>query len=53
MPISPRRISQQRLGIHRFETLETERLRLTVYETGGDPSARVFEIRAYHKEASS
>lgn len=40
----------QRLRIHRFDTIEASKLRLTVHETGGDPSARVFEIRAYKEE---
>jgi hypothetical protein len=34
---------------HHFRTLEADRIRLTVTATNGDPSARVFEIRAYEE----
>ena len=37
----------QRRRIHRFDTLQTTKLRLTIEATNGAPSARVFEIRAY------
>lgn len=37
----------QRRRVHRFAAVTAHRLRLTVDATGGDPSARVFEIRAY------
>ena len=37
----------QRRRIHRFERMETDQIRLTVTNTHGDRSARVFEIRAY------
>ncbi|NQT16300.1 MAG: FAD-dependent oxidoreductase, partial [Planctomycetes bacterium] len=39
----------QRRRVHRFETVATSKLRLTVHETNGAASARVFEIRAYHE----
>lgn len=39
----------QRRRVHRFETVTTSKLRLTVHETNGAASARVFEIRAYHE----
>jgi len=37
----------QRLRRHRFEPVETDRLRLTVTATNGSELARVFEIRCY------
>jgi len=37
----------QRKRIHRFEPVTATGLRLVVKATNGDPSARVFEIRAY------
>jgi len=40
----------QRRRTHRFDTIATTRLRLTVRATHGSPSARLFEIRAYHEE---
>jgi len=39
----------QRHRVHVFPAVTTGRLRLTVEATGGDRSARVFEIRAYHE----
>jgi len=36
-----------RRRIHRFKPLTTSKLRLEVQATNGDPSARVYEIRAY------
>ena len=33
--------------IHRFEACRLTALRVTVTETWGDPSARIFEIRVY------
>jgi hypothetical protein len=36
-----------RRRVHRFDAVETNRLRLTVLATNGAPSARVYEIRAY------
>ena len=35
--------------IHRFETVSGKKVRLTVYATNGDPSARVFQIRVYRE----
>ncbi|MFA5688074.1 MAG: FAD-dependent oxidoreductase [Kiritimatiellales bacterium] len=37
----------QRRRVHQFEPVSTQRLRVMVKETGGDRSARIFEIRAY------
>jgi len=37
----------QRKRIHRFEPASADGIRLVVQATNGDPSARVFEIRAY------
>ncbi|MCC6142696.1 MAG: FAD-dependent oxidoreductase [Candidatus Hydrogenedentes bacterium] len=37
----------QRLRRHRFAPVETDRIRLTVTATNGNPEARVFEIRCY------
>jgi len=36
-----------RRRVHRFETVTTRKLRLRVLATNGDPSARVFEVRAW------
>lgn len=37
----------QRRRVHTFAPVTTRRVRLTVLKTNGDPSARVFEVRAY------
>ena len=37
----------QRRRIHRFDTVTTSKLRLTVHATNGFKEARVFEVRAY------
>ncbi len=37
----------QRQRIHRFDAITTDQLRLVIHKTGGAPSARVYEIRAY------
>jgi hypothetical protein len=39
----------QRRRVHRFQSVTGSRLRLTIHATNGDPSARVFEIRAYRE----
>lgn len=39
----------QRRRTHRFPEIAAEKLRLTVTATNGDPSARVFEVRAYRE----
>ena len=36
-----------RLRDHRFEACRLESLRVTVMDTWGDPSARIFEVRVY------
>ncbi|NQU10641.1 FAD-dependent oxidoreductase, partial [bacterium] len=36
-----------RKRVHRFEPVQTDRLRVTVTATNGAPEARVFEVRAY------
>jgi len=36
-----------RRRIHRFDTIKTDKVRLTVTATNGDEYARVFEVRAY------
>lgn len=33
--------------IHRFNTIETDCVRVRVYKTNGDPHARIYEIRLY------
>ncbi len=38
-----------RWRVHTFEPVTTDALRLTVLATHGSPSARVFEVRAYHE----
>jgi hypothetical protein len=40
----------QRRRVHAFPAVTADKLRLTVEATGGDKSARVFEIRAYHEK---
>jgi hypothetical protein len=35
--------------IHRFPAVRAAKLRLTVEETNGDDSARVFEVRVYRE----
>lgn len=37
----------QRRRVHRFDPVKTDRLRVQVTRTGGDPAARIFEVRAY------
>jgi len=37
----------QRRRIHRFPTVDAQRLRVLVQATHGDKSARLFEVRAY------
>ena len=37
----------QRRRVHRFAPVAASKLRLTIGQTNGAPSARVFEIRAY------
>ena len=37
----------QRLRVHRIDPVSTEAVRIRVHATNGDPSARVFEVRAY------
>ena len=39
----------QRRRAHRFAPVTASKLRLTIHQTHGAPSARVFEIRAYHE----
>ena len=39
----------QRHRIHRFPPVTTKRLRVNVDATNGDPSARIYEIRAYNE----
>jgi len=40
----------QRRRVHRFGAVRTRKLRLRVQATHGEPSARVFEVRAYGEE---
>ncbi|QBG46723.1 FAD-dependent oxidoreductase [Verrucomicrobia bacterium S94] len=39
----------QRRRIHRFETVKTEKMRVVIAATNGDPSARIYEVRAYNE----
>ena len=39
----------QRRRIHRFDSVETEKIRVLITATNGDKSARIFEIRAYNE----
>jgi len=45
--IAAERGNIQRLRIHQLDPVTTDRLRVLVTKTGGDASARIFEIRAY------
>lgn len=36
-----------RQRVHRFERVDTDRLRLRILETNGGPTARVYEVRVY------
>jgi len=38
-----------RRRIERFDTVETSKIRVLIEKTNGDPSARVYEIRAYNE----
>ena len=38
-----------RRRIHRFEAAKTDKVRVLVTATNGDPSARIYEIRAYNE----
>lgn len=40
----------QRRRIHTFPAVEAEKVRLLVERTNGDPSARLYEIRAYQEQ---
>ena len=37
----------QRHKVHRFDTVQLEKILVRVLETNGDPSARIYEIRCY------
>ncbi len=37
----------QRRRIHKFDNMVVEKIRINVLKTGGDKSARIFEVRAY------
>ncbi|MGC6455274.1 MAG: FAD-dependent oxidoreductase [Coraliomargaritaceae bacterium] len=39
----------QRRRIHTFDTIKTKKIRVLVKQTNGDPSARLYEIRAYRE----
>ncbi|MDF7825172.1 FAD-dependent oxidoreductase [Pontiellaceae bacterium B12227] len=39
----------QRRRIHRFQTLETSHVRILITASNGDPSARIYEVRAYNE----
>jgi len=44
------RDNYQRRRIHRFESVQSTKLRLTVNATNGAPSARVYEVRLYNEQ---
>ncbi len=52
LTIASVRNNYQRFCCHRFPAHTASALRLVVHATNGDPSARVFEIRAYETEQS-
>ena len=52
LTIASVRNNYQRFCRHRFPAHTASALRLVVHATNGDPSARVFEIRAYETEQS-
>ncbi|MCD6510480.1 MAG: FAD-dependent oxidoreductase [Thermoprotei archaeon] len=39
----------RRRRVHKFEPVTTQKLRIEVYNTNGDPSARIYEIRVYNE----
>ena len=39
----------QRRRIHRFNAVETSKIRVLVSATNGDKSARIYEVRAYNE----
>lgn len=39
----------QRRRIHRFGSVDTSKIRVLVSATNGDPSARIYEVRAYNE----
>lgn len=38
--------------VHDFEAMQARAVRITVLETNGDPSARIYEVRCYHENES-
>ncbi len=49
IPLVRERGNFQRRRVHRFQSVTGAKLRLTIHATNGDPSARVFEVRAYRE----
>jgi hypothetical protein len=42
-----------RRRIHRFRSVRSRKLRITVLATNGDSSARIYEVRVYHEDGPS
>jgi len=42
--------NHQRRNTLRFDAVDARALRIEITETWGDPSARIYEVRAYHEE---
>jgi len=42
-----------RRRIHRFRSVRSQKLKITVLATNGDPSARIYEVRIYQEESVS
>jgi hypothetical protein len=40
----------QRRRVHRFEAVRSQRIRLEIRATNGDPSARIYEMRVYRED---
>ena len=43
------RDNYQRHRVHRFDTVQVEKLTVQILATHGDPSARIYEIRCYNE----
>ncbi|MEM3385577.1 MAG: FAD-dependent oxidoreductase [Nitrososphaeria archaeon] len=39
-----------RRRVHKFDQVKADKLRIEIYKTNGDPSARIYEIRVYNEE---
>lgn len=47
--VCSQRGNYHRHNVHRFPAVTTQKLRIQVLATNGDPSARIFEVRCYNE----